>query len=162
MIWVTRAAHTFVIAGGSGPGNSGRSFGADALPIRSRTATEYRAATTGDLARSRSIGADAWCLRHGRRVCCPSRWPEPLGTVNVEAMAAGKPVVASRVGGIPEVVEDGITGFLVPPVDRKALTSALSRLLNDEDLRRRMGGAARRRSVEFGWAPGRAQSGRDL
>jgi glycosyltransferase involved in cell wall biosynthesis len=85
-------------------------------------------------------------------VCvCPSRWPEPLGTVNVEAMAAGKPVVASRVGGIPEVVEDGITGFLVPPVDRKALTSALSRLLNDEDLRRRMGGAARRRSVEFGW-----------
>jgi glycosyltransferase involved in cell wall biosynthesis len=55
------------------------------------------------------------------------------------AYAFGKPVVATRVGSIPEVVEDGGTGLLVPPGDAGALASAVLRLLNDRDLRRRMG-----------------------
>jgi glycosyltransferase involved in cell wall biosynthesis len=63
----------------------------------------------------------------------------------LEAMAAGLPVVASAVGGVPELVEDGVTGVLVPPGDPAALAAALDRLLADPDLRRRMGAAGRAR-----------------
>jgi glycosyltransferase involved in cell wall biosynthesis len=66
----------------------------------------------------------------------------------LEAMAAAKPVVASRVGGNPEVVEDGVTGFLVPPADPDALAFRLSQLLGDEDLRQKMGQAGRQRVEE--------------
>ena len=57
----------------------------------------------------------------------------------IEAMAAGKAVVATRVGGVPDVVEDGKTGLLVPPKNPKALADAILRLLNDDDLRRSLG-----------------------
>ena len=59
---------------------------------------------------------------------CPSLY-EPLGIVNLEAMACGTAVVASRVGGIPEVVADGETGLLVPPGDPAALAAALNALV---------------------------------
>ncbi len=59
-------------------------------------------------------------------------------------MAAGRPVVATCVGGVPQAVRDGETGLLVPPNDAEALARALERLLRDEALRRRMGRAARR------------------
>src|SRR5258705_11257489 len=55
---------------------------------------------------------------------CPA-FTEPFGLINLEAMACGTPVVASRVGGIPEVVVDGETGWLVPPGDPAALAQAL-------------------------------------
>ena len=73
---------------------------------------------------------------------------EGLGTSLLDAMACGKPVVATRVGGIPEVVVDGETGFLVPPRDHEAMARAIVTLLEDEALRRRMGaaGLARARS----------------
>jgi glycosyltransferase involved in cell wall biosynthesis len=72
----------------------------------------------------------------------------------IEAMAAGLPVVASRVGGVPELVEDGETGFLVPPEDPQALTRVLARLLEDHTLRRRLGDAGRQRARrEFDLAP---------
>jgi glycosyltransferase involved in cell wall biosynthesis len=64
----------------------------------------------------------------------------------LEAMAAGLPVVATAVGGLPEVVVEGETGFLVPPDDVGALTRALARLVADCELRRRMGAAGRRRA----------------
>jgi glycosyltransferase involved in cell wall biosynthesis len=64
----------------------------------------------------------------------------------LEAMAAGLPVVASAVGGVPELVADGETGLLVPPGDPAALSSALARLLDDAELRRRMGAAGRARA----------------
>ena len=63
----------------------------------------------------------------------------------LEAMAAGLPVVASAVGGVPELVADGATGLLVPPGDPGALAAALDRLLADPALRRRLGAAARER-----------------
>jgi glycosyltransferase involved in cell wall biosynthesis len=78
---------------------------------------------------------------------CPSVWDEALGYVNLEAMAAGLPVVASRVGGIPEAVRDGETGLLTPPRDAQALAGAMASLL-DDDARRAAMGRAGRRAVE--------------
>jgi glycosyltransferase involved in cell wall biosynthesis len=72
-------------------------------------------------------------------VAVPSRWPEPLGLVAIEAMAAGVAVVASRTGGLAEIVEHGVTGCLVEPGDATALAGALDDLLADPGLRRRMG-----------------------
>lgn len=66
---------------------------------------------------------------------------EGLGTSLLDAMACGKPVVATTAGGMPEVVEDGKSGLLVPPRDDRALAKAIIRLLKDEPLRQRMGAA---------------------
>ena len=76
---------------------------------------------------------------------------EGLPLAVLEAMAHGRPVVATRVGGIPELVEDGVTGFLVEPGDCNALRAALQRLLGDPELRRRMGAEARRRVRRCSW-----------
>lgn len=70
---------------------------------------------------------------------------EGLPVSILEAMAAELPVVASAVGGVPELVEDGETGFLVPPGDPAALADALRRMLTDAELRRRLGAAGRAR-----------------
>jgi glycosyltransferase involved in cell wall biosynthesis len=80
-------------------------------------------------------------------VVCPS-YREGLPLCVLEAMAHGKPVVASAVGGIPELVEDGVTGFLVEPGDVAGLRTAVERLLADPMLRRRLGRAARARVAE--------------
>ena len=66
---------------------------------------------------------------------------EGLGTSLLDAMACSRSIVATRAGGIPEVVEDGVNGLLVPPRDHAALSQAIERLLKDEALRRRMGEA---------------------
>ena len=66
---------------------------------------------------------------------------EGLGTSLLDAMACGKPVVATTAGGIPEIVEDEVTGLLVPPRDHAALAAAIVRMLKDDEGRRRMGGA---------------------
>lgn len=95
-------------------------------------------------------------LTHAAVFVCPSVY-EPLGIVNLEAMACGTPVVASRVGGIPEVVDDGRTGLLVDVDDgaggfEPGLTRALDTVLGDPQAARRMGEAGRARAVgEFGW-----------
>lgn len=96
-------------------------------------------------------------LTHAAVFVCPSVY-EPLGIVNLEAMACGTPVVASRVGGIPEVVTDGVTGVLVPREDgaddafEAGLARALDSVLGDPAGARRMGEAGRARAVEeFGW-----------
>ncbi|MCB9898057.1 MAG: N-acetyl-alpha-D-glucosaminyl L-malate synthase BshA [Planctomycetes bacterium] len=73
---------------------------------------------------------------------------ESFGLAALEAMACGLPVVASRVGGLPEVVVDGESGFLTPVGDTRAMAAALTRLLRDPELRRRMGEAGMRRASE--------------
>jgi glycosyltransferase involved in cell wall biosynthesis len=84
-------------------------------------------------------------------VACPS-YREGFGVVCAEAMAHARPVVASAVGGLLDLVVDGETGILVPPGDVAALRDALQQLLRDPDLRRRMGEAGRRRAKErFSW-----------
>jgi glycosyltransferase involved in cell wall biosynthesis len=64
-------------------------------------------------------------------------------------MAAGRPVIGTKTGGIPDLVDDGRTGILVPPSDPEALAQALRRLLESADLRERMSAAARSKSKEF-------------
>ncbi|MGZ6300000.1 MAG: glycosyltransferase, partial [Candidatus Limnocylindria bacterium] len=103
---------------------------------------------------------------HAAIFVCPSVY-EPFGITNLEAMACERPVVATAVGGIPEVVVDGETGTLVPvefraeepmtPVDPDRLAgdlaTAINRLMADPELRARMGAAGRRRAVErFSWS----------
>src|SRR4029450_13110006 len=66
---------------------------------------------------------------------------EGLGTSLLDAMACGRPIVATEAGGIPEIVEDGVNGLLVPPRDARALAAAIVRALKDEGWRRRTGEA---------------------
>ena len=73
----------------------------------------------------------------------PSRWQEPCALVNFEFLAAGVPLVTSNTGGQPEIISEGIDGLLVPPNDPKALAEAIQRLVDDPDLRKKMGEAAR-------------------
>jgi glycosyltransferase involved in cell wall biosynthesis len=75
----------------------------------------------------------------------PSRWFEPFGLGIIEAMACGKAVVASRLAGPAEIVEDGVTGLLVPPGDADALRDAARGLLADADRLRALGAAGRQR-----------------
>ena len=93
--------------------------------------------------------ADAGRLVAGADVCAmPSLWEDALPLAVMQPMALGLPVVGSRVGGIPEMIEDGRTGVLVPPNDVDALAQALERLLDDPAARQAMGAAARRRVAE--------------
>ncbi len=72
---------------------------------------------------------------------------EAFGLVLAEALYLGTPVVASRVGGIPEIVEDGIDGMLAPPANAQALADTISDLLNDSTLRQRIAGAGREKVI---------------
>jgi starch synthase len=97
-------------------------------------------------------------LTHATVFACPSLY-EPLGIVNLEAMACGTAVVASAVGGIPEVVSNGETGLLVPPGDPAALAGALNTLIADPGRAAALGRAGRDRAVaEFGWQAVAAQT----
>jgi glycosyltransferase involved in cell wall biosynthesis len=82
----------------------------------------------------------------------PSVWNEPFGMPVIEAMACGIPVVATKSGGIPELIEDGRSGLLVDRDDSDALADAILRLLNDNNLRESIGKVGRERVIEkFTW-----------
>ena len=76
-------------------------------------------------------------MAHADVLVLPSLYEE-LGTVLLEAMQAGLPIVASETGGIPDVIEDGVNGLLVPPGDPEALARVIDRILSDGDLSRRL------------------------
>jgi glycosyltransferase involved in cell wall biosynthesis len=94
-------------------------------------------------------------------ICAMSSRNEGTPVAIIEAMAAARPVVATRVGGVPDVVEDGFTGLLVPAADPEALARALLVLANDPDRRRALGQAARA-SVAARFTPGRLVDDIDL
>lgn len=75
----------------------------------------------------------------------PSTEPEPFGMVAIEAMCAGKPLVAAAHGGLLDIVDDGVSGFLVAPRDAQALADAIARLVDDPALRQQMGSAGQQR-----------------
>jgi glycosyltransferase involved in cell wall biosynthesis len=79
----------------------------------------------------------------------PSVWPDPCPTVVMEAMACGRPVIGTDMGGIPDIIENGVTGFVVPSADPFALAAAIQALIDDLDLSLRMGEAARVRVELF-------------
>jgi glycosyltransferase involved in cell wall biosynthesis len=88
-------------------------------------------------------------LRRSLFTVAPSILPETFGLAALETAAAGKPIVASDIGGLSDVVVDDETGLLVPAGDREALGAAMARLLADAELRERLGQAARLRAAEF-------------
>ncbi len=96
-------------------------------------------------------------LRRAKLLAMPSRLPaggfagEGFGIAYLEAGAYGKPVVAGNVGGAPDAVLDGETGLLVDPLDPLAVAGAITRLLRDGELARRLGAAGRIRAQEHAW-----------
>jgi glycosyltransferase involved in cell wall biosynthesis len=88
-------------------------------------------------------------VRRSLFTVAPSLWAEPFGVVALEAAAAGRAVVASDTGGLPDIVVDGETGILVAPGDPHALRAALERLLSNPELRANMGARAALRSRSF-------------
>ncbi len=108
------------------------------------------AAELGVLERIRFLGLQARVepyMQAADVFVCPSRWAEAAGLVNIEAQACGLPVLASRIGGIPEYVADGRTGVLFPPGDAEGLAAAVRRLLGRPDRLREMGREARELAV---------------
>ena len=121
------------------------SFNADGVPASARYDDVYHSAA-GGAAQARHVflagfRPDVLELLKDFDVFALSSIQEGLCTSLLDAMAASKPAVATAVGGVPEVVADGETGFLVPPKDDTALAEKIVRLLKDADLRRRMGDA---------------------
>ena len=112
-----------------------------------RTALEALARARGLAARVRFLGATdrpttLALLRGAVAVACPSRF-EGLPLVCLEALAAGRPVVAAAVNGIPELIREGETGFLVPPEDPAALAAALARIVAAPDVAARLAARGR-------------------
>jgi glycosyltransferase involved in cell wall biosynthesis len=89
-------------------------------------------------------------LRSADLVVVPSRWAEPSGLTAAEALATGLPVIASRVGGLPDVV--GPAGVLIAPDDPAALAQAIATLADDPDVRRRMSQGAREHAIAHDWS----------
>ncbi|WP_447926032.1 glycosyltransferase family 4 protein [Georgenia muralis] len=100
----------------------------------------------------RSVPRDevAALIRQADVMVVPSRWPEPFGNTAIEGLASGLAVVASRVGGLPEVVGDA--GLMVEPGDPEALAAALGRLADDSQLLDHLGRVGRARAVQRDWA----------
>jgi glycosyltransferase involved in cell wall biosynthesis len=132
---------------GDGPEREALVAEAQKLGLDARVAWLGRRDTVGDLLHAADIAV------------LPSR-AEGLGIAALEAMAAGRPVVASRVGGLAEAVVDGGTGLLVEADEPEALAHALSRLATDRTLAARLGGAGRAR-VEAEFLPARMVDGYD-
>jgi len=122
-----------------GDGHSAGKYAARARELGIEDRVTWTGLSVDPIAEGVFAGSDIFCH--------PSRWQEAFGLVLAEAMSCGKPIVATTVGGIPEVVEDGKTGFLIPPGDLTALVGKLVLLARDAALRERMGRAGRERAA---------------
>jgi len=80
-----------------------------------------------------------WAMQHADIVVAPSVWPDPCPTVVLEAMTLGKPVITTRTGGMVDLIRHGDTGLLIEPGRKQELVDALTLLLHDEPLRRKLG-----------------------
>lgn len=78
-------------------------------------------------------------------------YEEIFGIVNLESMACGTPIVASKIGGIPDIVRDGENGLLVPPRDSKALADAIIYLMENKDIREKMGKNGKKKAKDYSW-----------
>jgi len=143
-------AQLLVVGGDSGAREAGAGLPGDGL----------------ELARLRSVATDLGVAAHVRftgqqpravlrdyysaaNVFASTPWYEPFGITPVEAMACARPVIGSEVGGIKSMVNDSVTGFLIPSRDPAALADRLARLHRHPDLARAMGEAGRRRACEL-------------
>jgi glycosyltransferase involved in cell wall biosynthesis len=114
---------------------------------RADTPTSWPAGVTVRTSVAHHQVMEAW--RHAGIGLVPSLAPEPFGLVAVEAMCSGVPVVASRIGALPSIVDDGTTGFLVEPGNTAELLAAIRRLDDDPALRRAMGAAGVAHAEKF-------------
>jgi len=122
---------TLLLYAGDGPAFASLQALRDSLPSRERI-------------RLYGYRADRELLLEASDVCVvPSTWDEAFGLAALEAMARSKPVVATRVGGLPEIIRPGVTGLLVPPADAAQLASAMASLLTDRAAAARIGSYAR-------------------
>lgn len=117
--------------------------------LRDTLEREHASLVLGDFVRFLGFRRDVADLLRAADIFCLSSYLEGMGTSILDAMAAGLPAVATRVGGIPEVVAEGETGLLVPPREPSALADALQTLAGDADRRAKMGERARTRVREF-------------
>jgi glycosyltransferase involved in cell wall biosynthesis len=122
-------------------------------PILEQQATALQLGSRVEFVGHRDRAAVEAELRDCRVFVVPSIWPENFPLAVLEAIGTGRPVVASRIGGLPEIVEHGRTGLLVPPAEPEALAGALRRLLGDLDGARAMGAAAAERAGRFALEP---------
>ena len=118
-------------------------------PLRVELEAEHRSLNLGDTVRFLGFREDVTELLRAADLFVISSYLEGLGTSILDAMAAGLAVVATRVGGIPEIVEDQVTGILVPPRDPEALASAILELAGDRARRARLGERGRERARAF-------------
>ena len=141
-------APTFLIVGGD--------LGADGAPIGPLADVAESIEQRGIAASFRLVGSqpqDQLPVFYAAAdvVAVPSRY-ESFGLVAVEAMACGKPVVASRAGGLRFTIDEGATGFLVKPQSPQALADALEKVFGDETLRAAMAAAARPSVARYDWS----------
>jgi glycosyltransferase involved in cell wall biosynthesis len=129
--------------------------------LRDTLAEEHALLNLGDRVRFLGFREDIPDLLRAADLFVLSSYLEGLGTSVLDAMAAGLPVVATRVGGVPEIVKDEETGILVPPRDPEALAQAMARLADDPGMRERFGSKGRSHARNFD-ADRTAQRTRDL
>jgi glycosyltransferase involved in cell wall biosynthesis len=135
---ILRGQAAFVLVGAPDPGNP-----------NSATEAELRGWEAEDLVTWLGPRRDIADLLRGAHIACqPSTYREGLPKSALEAAACAKPLVTTDVPGCREAVVDGVTGFLVPPRNAPALAAALKKLIDDPDLRARMGAAGRERTAQ--------------
>ena len=118
-------------------------------PLEGKLRAEQRALGLEESVKFLGFRTDVFELLRAADFFCLPSLSEGLGTSILEAMAAGLPVVATRTGGVPEIVEEERTGILVPPSDPAALSDAMVRVASRADLRASMGGLGRERAERF-------------